>query len=187
MTTYVYFISAGANPIKIGISDNPGERLAALQTAHYKRLHLLFVIACSSREDAFKLETAFHRWYEDKGLLNEWFDIFPSAIQADITLLMELAKAAVEFQPVAGFKTIEYLEERVRSRITTTGELALSPVEARGDQFVRRCPVCKREFVGYTPRQATNKLTAHLKAHRNEERSASSFSTNGHDQAVIEE
>lgn len=57
MPTYVYFISAGSNPIKIGVSDDPEGRLTSLQTAHYKRLHLLFVIACASREDAFKLGT----------------------------------------------------------------------------------------------------------------------------------
>lgn len=74
---------------------------------------------------------------------------------------------------------------RLESRTSTqnaTGELADSPVEQRGDFFVRRCPECSREFEGGTARQATNKLTAHMKAHRNETRrevTAVAFSANG--------
>jgi hypothetical protein len=39
---YIYFIQAGMNgPIKIGFSDNVPNRLAALQTSNYEKLHLL--------------------------------------------------------------------------------------------------------------------------------------------------
>lgn len=92
MPSYVYFIASGTNPIKIGISDNPKQRLASLQTAHYKPLQLLFSITCNSRQGAEELETAFHCWYSQKRLLNEWFDISIEEIQQDVILLLSISK-----------------------------------------------------------------------------------------------
>lgn len=74
---FVYFIAAGSTPIKIGVSDNPADRLSALQTAHYQQLHLIYTIECRTRAAAFEVESAFHRWYEELNIRNEWFRLTP--------------------------------------------------------------------------------------------------------------
>lgn len=118
MATYVYFISAGYSPIKIGISDNPTSRLSELQTAHYKRLKLLFTIECQSRDLAFKIEKSFHRWYEEVKLINEWFNVSPRKIRDDIQLLVSLGKSITDVIQHVSDKDIETEEERrvVRAR-----------------------------------------------------------------------
>lgn len=90
--TFVYFISAGASPIKIGVANDPEQRRRDLQTAHYKPLHILYTIECNTREQAFELEKAFHRWYEDVRLLNEWFNLTPQKITNDINLLVSFSQ-----------------------------------------------------------------------------------------------
>lgn len=71
---FIYVISAGPLAQKIGISKNPGDRLAALQTGHYARLSLEF--ARSSR-DAQAVERAAHQAAEVYRLNGEWFSISP--------------------------------------------------------------------------------------------------------------
>ena len=115
-STYVYFISVGSGPIKIGLSDDPHSRLATLQTAHYRKLHLLYTLECATREEAFQLETAFHRWYGDVHMMNEWFDATPSQIEADIRLLETLAKSAVQYTAHTPAATIAKIEERAQER-----------------------------------------------------------------------
>jgi len=99
-TTFVYFISAGSGPIKIGLSDNPSQRLNELQTAHYKKLYLLYTIECTSRSEAYKLESAFHRWYSEVRLMNEWFSIDIANISTDIELLRSLNQSAINIEQV---------------------------------------------------------------------------------------
>ena len=115
-STYVYFISVGSGPIKIGLSDDPHSRLATLQTAHYRKLHLLYTLECATREEAFQLETAFHRWYGDVHMMNEWIDATPSQIEADIRLLETLAKSAVQYTAHTPTSTIAKIEERAQER-----------------------------------------------------------------------
>lgn len=98
---FVYFIAAGATPIKIGLSNDPKGRMQELQTAHYKRLRMLFTIRCHSREQAFELERAFHRWYEERRLMNEWFNVTPQEIADDLHLLTALAQ---------GIDTVAYVD-----------------------------------------------------------------------------
>lgn len=49
-----------------------------------------------------------------------------------------------------------------------TGEVVNAISKRDGDAFVRVCPHCAREFSADTERSATNKLVAHMKAHKNE-------------------
>lgn len=98
---YVYFISAGSSPIKIGISNDPARRLNDLQTAHYEQLHLLYTISCNSEDHARNLERAFHRWYGEQCLLNEWFDILPDEISSDIELMYSLSQHVQSIQQYA--------------------------------------------------------------------------------------
>lgn len=143
MATYVYFISAGYSPIKIGVSDDPKARLSKLQTAHYKRLKLLFVIECENRDLAFKIETSFHRWYADVKLVNEWFDVHPIKIRDDIRLLVSLAKSITNVIQHVSDKDIEAEEER---RVLRTRQ---SNASARVEEYLAVNP----EAVSMTARE----------------------------------
>src|SRR3990167_8941455 len=44
MTTIYFIQSGGAGPLKIGRSDDPEARLAALQTAHHEKLYLVAAV-----------------------------------------------------------------------------------------------------------------------------------------------
>jgi predicted GIY-YIG superfamily endonuclease len=54
--TYVYFIQKGYGSVKIGVADNPEQRLRSLQTGNHGELHLIAKLPCSSRSAAFEME-----------------------------------------------------------------------------------------------------------------------------------
>lgn len=145
-STFVYFISAGSGPIKIGLSDNPEQRLLDLQTSHYKQLHLLFRVECATRIEAYQLESAFHRWYADVRLMNEWFDVTPSQISADLRLLMTLAKSAIEVEQMISHAGISKLEERAEKRQHIQGAGAIQKRNDAGLLIGYVCPGCNKEL-----------------------------------------
>lgn len=171
-STYVYFISSGSTPIKIGISNNPNTRLSELQTAHYQRLHLLYTIECHDRAQAYELESAFHRWYGDLHVRNEWYNLTPKKIAADIQLLTTLANSMVSATQHITPAKIERMEQRAEQKISrqsgggqTTDEITTVMVTAfeDADGIHANCPHCEREFVKPTPTSLRLALTAHLR------------------------
>lgn len=63
-------------------------------------------------------------------------------------------------------------ERLLRSGNSTgaTGEVASAKTLRVDGAFVKVCPECGEQFMGEAERQATNKLVAHMKKHRNQER-----------------
>lgn len=51
-----------------------------------------------------------------------------------------------------------------------TGEVAAQSITQDGEVFVIACPHCAKEFEGRSERHAQMRLTAHMKAHKNERR-----------------
>lgn len=121
--TFVYFIAAGSTPIKIGVSNDPAARLADLQTAHYQKLTLLYSIECVTRSAAFELETAFHRWYGEAKIRNEWFEVSPQKIADDIQLLMHLAGSMVAAVQHVSPEQIEKIESRAAKKLAARSVL----------------------------------------------------------------
>ncbi len=136
-SVYVYFIAAGATPIKIGISADPQSRLADLQTAHYKKLRLLFAVRCVNRAAALELERAFHRWYEDRHIQLEWYDLEPGKVAADVRLLHGLSRGIVDVEQFATIETIERLNERATgySKRTDAQSIIRSHLDANPDDL----------------------------------------------------
>lgn len=64
----VYFISADDGPVKIGLTNNPEQRLEHLQTGSPYRLKLLAVIRAGR-----SLERAYHSYFDGSRLNGEWF------------------------------------------------------------------------------------------------------------------
>ncbi len=63
----IYFIRSG-NCVKIGVSEQPWQRLADLQTAHHERLEMLAIMPGSYEE-----ERQLHRRFSEYHQFREWF------------------------------------------------------------------------------------------------------------------
>lgn len=125
-STFVYFISSGSTPIKIGVSNDPAARLSELQTAHYQKLHLLYTVECASRAQAFELEKAFHRWYDEKRIRNEWYDLTPAQITSDVNLLMTLSRSVVGIYQHVSPEQAEQLEDQAERKANIRKQVAYS-------------------------------------------------------------
>jgi hypothetical protein len=66
-------------PCKIGISQNPGKRLASLQTSHWRLLQISDYRWCESKSEARKIERLTHKHFKENNKLlhGEWFDTRP--------------------------------------------------------------------------------------------------------------
>jgi hypothetical protein len=82
ITTYVYVIghlekNCTVGPVKVGVTKNPYDRLATLQTSCPSHLVMIHAFAAPNREIALGLEEAFHTVFKDRRLRGEWFDMHP--------------------------------------------------------------------------------------------------------------
>ena len=81
MTTYVYFIGAinrnakSLNAIKIGISQNPKQRIRDLQNNNANDLVFLKITECAKIESARLIEKRYKLAYLDDWLNGEWFSV----------------------------------------------------------------------------------------------------------------
>jgi len=74
--TYVYFITNQRETVvKIGIANNPLQRLKTFQTANHEELIILKTIKLKTRAEAFQLETALHRKFKKFHIRGEWFKL----------------------------------------------------------------------------------------------------------------
>lgn len=113
---YVYFISAGGSPIKIGVSDNPSRRLLDLQTAHYQKLYLLYTLKCGNRQQALEVESAFHRWYDELRIRNEWFKLTPAQVGSDVALLTAISRNFIELNSFLSANEVARLERKAAGK-----------------------------------------------------------------------
>lgn len=71
----VYFIRAGAGPIKIGFTTDIKRRLPGLQTSTPKRLRVLAVMP-----GRIGLERAMHQRFQEHRIAGEWFRPAPELL-----------------------------------------------------------------------------------------------------------
>lgn len=85
---YVYIIGQLSadyevvGPVKVGISNNPVSRVAALQTGSSARLVLVGRYAFWRRRHAMAVERVFHEACASHRLQGEWFDMEPDSAVA---------------------------------------------------------------------------------------------------------
>lgn len=75
---YVYLIQSGdkkSDPVKVGYSKNPENRIKNLQTGNPKVLRLLMKIKCNSNGHARRLEKSLHEMLKGQNILLEWFKL----------------------------------------------------------------------------------------------------------------
>ena len=81
--TYIYVIAGeDKSRVKIGISDNPAERVNQLQTGNAENLELYFSEEVDTRRKAELLERKIHDTLRVQRVKGEWFSIdIDTAIQ----------------------------------------------------------------------------------------------------------
>lgn len=73
---YVYLIHQTESAyIKIGIADDPNDRLRQLQIGNPQLLYIAYLIECSNRDSAIRVEHALHAIFAKKRIHGEWFDL----------------------------------------------------------------------------------------------------------------
>lgn len=75
---YVIGFDMDKGPSKVGISTDPVQRMASMQTSHHQRLVLAGWWKLPDREAARSLERAFHAVQSASRLSGEWFSIAPN-------------------------------------------------------------------------------------------------------------
>lgn len=86
----VYLFSVkGLKMYKIGISNNPLERLKGLQTSCFYQLMPVF---CARVQNAEKLEAVLHDRFRSKNTVGEWFELEDEEVK-DAIRLMRLSNA----------------------------------------------------------------------------------------------
>lgn len=96
---YIYFIQAFGvqelKRIKIGMSDNPGNRLMELQVGSPVKLKMLGTVRCRSRAHAASVERLAHNLFHKQRRRGEWFHLSRNHL-AQIKSLIERAAEAEE-------------------------------------------------------------------------------------------
>lgn len=73
-TTSIYIVGYG-NMMKVGLSRNPLNRLAQMQTGVPEELRFHYLCILPSREAAMKMEAAIHKKLAHRRVRGEWFRI----------------------------------------------------------------------------------------------------------------
>ncbi len=71
----VYFVAAGDDAVKIGVSNSPrgvASRVQTMQTGNHNKLNVVGFIRASAHRE---LESAIHRHFADERIRGEWFSI----------------------------------------------------------------------------------------------------------------
>lgn len=71
---YVYFVS-DQQFVKIGVAENPKDRLGGIQTGNPRECSLLYLIPLDSKSSALSLESFLHEAYARYRMQGEWFDL----------------------------------------------------------------------------------------------------------------
>ena len=87
---FVYLIQSGNkknSPVKIGMANNPHDRIKQLQTGNPVLLRLRLTVECSSREHAMKVEKLLHRELKNRNIINEWFSVSETNLLKTLNLI----------------------------------------------------------------------------------------------------
>jgi hypothetical protein len=85
---YVYVIASGEEVVKIGVAKNTQGRLRGLQTAHSRKLSVMYEVACCDRSEAYAIEGRAHDALRASALEGEWFAVSPGEAMAAVQQAM---------------------------------------------------------------------------------------------------
>ncbi len=81
----VYFIYCGDHknaPVKIGVTSDIENRVSALQTGNPYQLECKAFIPCANKDQAYRLESFFHRQFRKSRMIGEWFKLYRFNLKA---------------------------------------------------------------------------------------------------------
>lgn len=89
-TKYIYIIRDGSGACKIGITDNPKQRLNELQIGSSVKLRIYNLIPVQAGK-ARRFESKIHRLLKNRRLQGEWFFVDPKiALEAILAVVMDV-------------------------------------------------------------------------------------------------
>ena len=89
---YIYFVTDGEY-VKIGKAMNPCARIMDLQIANARELTILALIPfCAYDSDITTVEKAFHRYFSDKHIRGEWFNVLDEIKSSETLKAFKLSK-----------------------------------------------------------------------------------------------
>ena len=92
--SYVYLIRCGdTNYYKVGISENPNERLVCLQASNPHPLTVVALCLVGCKAEATRVEGETHRNLSKYHVQGEWFEL-PDDVVAQLTMDMAYASKA---------------------------------------------------------------------------------------------
>lgn len=106
-TCFVYLIQS-STAVKVGIANNPQNRLSGLQTSHHEKLTICYTLECPDRQAAQRAEAMIHARYADDRLEGEWFDVDADTIIQDIEWSLHFAEAVSSSTIYRSVETVEY-------------------------------------------------------------------------------
>lgn len=132
---YVYFIAAGDDAIKIGISNEPEARVSEIQTGNHRDVRIVQTRPFANRYKARQFETLLHKRYKHRHLRGEWFnmnerDLFSETDHLDLEQIEQEAIYA-SYQQLKADR-FDYAIRKYTSR--------------QAHQFSARCGLCHHDF-----------------------------------------
>lgn len=132
---YVYVIKSGKSansPIKIGMANNPDERIKQLQTGNPVALKLIMRIKCKDRKHALNLERTLHEMLAGQNVLGEWFKVMRSNLYKTINAIgenneiptLEVIERLFEEEPPTKTKATK-LEKAIKHRDALIDQLSI--------------------------------------------------------------
>lgn len=75
-------------PVKVGVSNNPGARMASLQTGSPRRLYLFWNAVVDRRSLAYETEKHVLDFFAEKRLEGEWLSVSPTRVIMEAGMFM---------------------------------------------------------------------------------------------------
>lgn len=70
---FIYCDERNNSPVKIGVTSDIENRISALQTGNPYQLFCKAFIPCVNKDQAYRLESFFHRQFKKNRMIGEWF------------------------------------------------------------------------------------------------------------------
>ncbi|MCP4325189.1 MAG: GIY-YIG nuclease family protein [Alteromonadales bacterium] len=125
----VYFIYCGDrnnSPVKIGVTSDIESRVSSLQTGNPYQLDCKAFIPCSNKEQAYRLESFFHRQFRKSRMIGEWFKLY----RFDLKKLLDRF-SSIETIPLKkqGFNIVKQANKRNRRLERENSELKIQIID----------------------------------------------------------
>jgi hypothetical protein len=125
----VYFIYCGDykhSPVKIGVTSDLENRVSALQTGNPYQLECKAFIPCENKDQAYRLESFFHRQFRKSRMIGEWFKLY----RFDLKKLLERF-SSIETIPLKkqGFNIVKQVNKRSRKVERENSELKIQIID----------------------------------------------------------